>query len=93
MDHTIQTTIRPLGDSQGIRIPKERFQSLDMNVHEAADLSIEGDRMIITKRGVRKTLAEYAAPYGGKLGPYEEFDFGEGKGIFSASEKFQRRDD
>ena len=81
MSNTIQTTIKPWGNSQGIRIPKEILRSLGLAVHEPVDLSIEEDRMIITKRVARKTLAEYAVPYGGKLGPYEEFDFGEGIGI------------
>ena len=29
----------------------------------------------------RKTLQEYAEEFVGKLGPYEEFDWGEGMGI------------
>ena len=81
MENTFRTTVTPWGNSQGIRIPKEILRALGIMVHEEVDMNIEKDRLIIKKRVQRKTLEEYAAPYGGKLGPYEEFDFGDGIGI------------
>ena len=37
--------------------------------------------LVLDKSGERKTLMEYAAEFGGNLGPYEEFDWEEGMGI------------
>ena len=81
MDRLINTVIRPWGNSQGIRIPKEILAVLGLAVDEKVTMSVENNSLIITKKVQRKTLEEYAKPYGGKLGPYEEFEFGEGIGI------------
>ncbi len=81
MEYVMNTIIRPWGNSQGIRISKEIMNALGLSVNEEVRMSVEDDRLIISKNVRRKTLEEYAEPYGGKLGPYEEFDFGEGIGI------------
>ena len=81
MGSTMKTIVKPWGNSQGIRISKELLNLLGIGVNEEVDLSIEDNRLIISKSVQRKTLEEYAQPYGGKLGPYNEFDFGEGIGI------------
>ena len=81
MGSMMKTTVKPWGNSQGIRISKELLSLLGIAVNEEVDLSIEDDRLIIRKPVQRKTLEEYAQPYGGKLGPYHEFDFGDGIGI------------
>ena len=81
MASTMKTTVRPWGNSQGIRISKELLNLLGITINEEVELSIENNRLIISKPVQRKTLEEYARPYGGQLGPYSEFDFGEGIGI------------
>ena len=81
MGSTMKTIVKPWGNSQGIRISKELLNLLGIGVNEEVDLSIENNRLIISKSVQRKTLEEYAQPYGGRLGPYNEFDFGEGIGI------------
>ena len=81
MDKTMKTLVRPWGNSQGIRISRELLNLLGIAVNEEVDLSIENNRLIISKPVQRKSLEEYAQPYGGKLGPYNEFDFGDGIGI------------
>ena len=81
MSSTMKTIVRPWGNSQGIRISKELLNLLGISLNEEVDLSIEDNRLIISKPISRKSLEEYARPYGGKLGPYKEFDFGEGIGI------------
>ena len=81
MGSKTKTTVKPWGNSQGIRISREMLNLLGIAVNEEVDLSVENNRLIISKAVQRKTLKEYAKPYGGKLGPYHEFDFGGGIGI------------
>ncbi|MBQ9063919.1 MAG: hypothetical protein IJ123_00560 [Blautia sp.] len=81
MSSTLKTVVRPWGDSQGILISGELLSILGIAVNEEVDLSIENNRLIISKPAQRKSLEEYAQPYGGKLGPYNEFYFGDGIGI------------
>ena len=81
MDKTMKALVRPGGNSQGIRISRELLNLLGIAVNEEVALSIENNRLIISKLVQRKSLEEYAEPYGGKLGPYSEFDFGDGIGI------------
>ena len=81
MAGTMKTTVKPWGNSQGIRIPKDLLSLLGITVNDEVDLTIEKNRLIISKPVQRKTLEEYALPYGRKLGPYKEFDFGDGIGI------------
>ena len=81
MGSITKTTVKPWGNSQGIRISRELLNLLGIAVNEEVDLSVENNRLIISKTVQRKSLKEYAEPYGGKLGPYKEFDFGERIGI------------
>ncbi len=81
MASVVKATVRPWGNSQGIRIPKEILSALGLAVDEEVNLTVENKSLIITKTIQKKTLEEYAKPYGGKLGPYDEFDFGEDIGI------------
>ena len=81
MSSKMKTIVRPWGNSQGIRISKELLNLVGISINEEVDLSIEDNRLIISKSVQRKSLEEYAQPYGGKLGPYKEFDFGDGIGI------------
>ena len=81
MGNMMKTVVKPWGNSQGIRISKELLNLLGINVNEEVDLYVDNNRLIISKSVQRKSLEEYARPYGGKLGPYTEFDFGDGIGI------------
>lgn len=81
MDSVIRTIVRPWGNSQGIRISREILSALGIQANDEVDMKLEQGRLIISKTVRRKTLEEYANAYGGKLGPYEEFEFGEGIGI------------
>ena len=77
----IPVKIRPWGNSQGIRIPKDILAFLDIALHEEVLLEVHEEGLLIRKKVQRKTLQEYAEEFGGKLGPYDEFDWGEGMGI------------
>ena len=81
MGGMMKSIVRPWGNRQGTRISRELLSLSGLTVNEELALSIENNRRIISKPVQRKTLEEYAQPYGGKLGPYDEFDFGGGIGI------------
>ncbi len=77
---TLKVSIRPWGNSQGIRLPKEIMQYMNYSVNDQLTLEICSNGILLKKNAVRKTLQEYSEPYGG-LGKYKEFDWGEGIGF------------
>ena len=68
------------GNSQGVRLPKKVLELADMHMNEEVDVFVENGRIILEKMNRHQTLEERAAAYGGKLGPYEEYDWGEAVG-------------
>ena len=60
MDKTMKTLVRPWGNSQGIRISRELLNLLGIAVNEEVALSIDNNRLIISKIVQRKSLEEYA---------------------------------
>ena len=69
------------GNGQGIRIPKLVLQELDLKVNDTLSMEIRDGQIVIEKVKFRhRSLEERARAYGGKLGPYPEFDWGEPKG-------------
>ena len=76
----MQTQIVKWGNGQGIRIPKGILRELGLKVNDICRITTDGGKMIIEKTFVHQTLEERAAAYGGKLGPYEEFDWGQPEG-------------
>lgn len=81
MRNTMTTVVKPWGNSHGIRLSKEIMTAMDIHANDSLSLDIVGDSIIIKKTITRKTLPEYASAFGGRLGPYEEFDWGDGIGI------------
>ncbi len=65
------------GNSQGIRISRQMMELSGIGLNEEVEMLIEEGKMIIQKKKRHATLEERAAAYGGRLGPYEEFDWGE----------------
>lgn len=69
------------GNGQGIRIPKLVLQELNIAVNDTLSMEIRGEQIIIEKvKFTHRSLEERARVYGGKLGPYTEYDWGEPKG-------------
>lgn len=69
------------GNGQGIRIPKLILQELDIQVNDRLRMEVRGNQIIIEKIAFRhQSLEERAAAFGGTLGPYKEFDWGESEG-------------
>ena len=72
--------IRPWGNSHGIRLSKELMQRVGITAEDLLEMDVRDGMIILRKQVQRKTLPEYAAEYGGTLGPYEEFDWGSESG-------------
>jgi antitoxin MazE len=69
------------GNGQGIRIPKLVLQELNIAVNDTLSMEVRGEQIIIEKvKFKHRSLEERARAYGGKLGPYTEYDWGEPKG-------------
>ncbi|MBE6006702.1 MAG: AbrB/MazE/SpoVT family DNA-binding domain-containing protein [Lachnospiraceae bacterium] len=77
----METQIVKWGNGQGIRIPKLILQELNIQVNDRLRMEVRGTQIIIEKMSFRhKSLEERAKAYGGRLGPYKEFDWGESEG-------------
>ena len=76
----MQTQIVKWGNGQGIRIPKTILQDLGIHINDYFKVTVEGERIILEKTFRHQTLEERAEAFGGKLGPYEEFEWGEPEG-------------
>ena len=50
----MQTTIVKWGNSQGIRIPKAFLQNIQLAVNDPVDVSLENEKIIITKSTEKK---------------------------------------
>ncbi len=71
-----QVTIRSWGNSQGIRIPKDILEKLQLKVSDVLDIEIENDRIVLKKQFVHKTFEERLAEYDGEI-TVCDFDWGE----------------
>ena len=72
------TQVKAWGNSQGIRPSKELLALAEIKSNDLLDISvIDGNIKIKKIENRHRTLEERAEKYGGKLGPYEEYDWGE----------------
>lgn len=72
--------IKAWGNGQGIRLSKELLESLGMHINEYLDLQIADGKIVLSKTFRHKTLEERTLEAGGKLGPYEEYSWGQPQG-------------
>ena len=71
------TQIKRWGNSQGIRLSKELLDLVGIKNNDFLDIEIIDGNIVLKKvEKKHRTLEERAKEYGGKLGPYEEFDWG-----------------
>ena len=78
--YSMVTQVVKWGNSQGIRIPKAVMEEMDLHINDLFDICIRDGQIILEKTFRHKSLEERAEPYGGVLGPYDSFDWGEPKG-------------
>ena len=71
--------IRTWGNSQGIRIPKEILNKMDLRVSDVLNIRIENDAIVLRKQFVHKAFEERLKAYNGKISVCD-FDWGEPKG-------------
>lgn len=72
--------VKAWGNGQGVRFSKELLDTIGVHVDEFLDVQIKDGSIILTKTFKHKTLEERAAEFQGKIGPYEEFPWGEAEG-------------
>ena len=76
----METQLVKWGNGQGIRISRKTMQEMGINLNDTLTLIVEDGKLIIEKTFRHRSLEERAAEYGGKLGPYSEFDWGDPAG-------------
>ncbi|MDR0890870.1 MAG: hypothetical protein LBM05_01940 [Endomicrobium sp.] len=74
------TQVKLWGNSSAIRLSKEILKEAKIAPDEILDIKVKDGDIVLSKKIKHKTLEERAIPYGGKIGPYEEFDWGEPMG-------------
>lgn len=79
--NTQMIPLRNWGHSRAIRITKSMLEFLKAEDASVIEISYTDDGILLHTKTSRQTLEEYAKPYGGKLGPYTEFNWGDGLGF------------
>ncbi len=74
-----QVAIRSWGNSQGIRIPKDILEKLQLKTSDVLDIGIDNDSIVLRKSFEHKTFEERLAKYDGNISICD-FDWGEPKG-------------
>jgi len=69
MKYSTSVQLKPWGNSNGLRIPKEVLAILSLSPNDYVDLLIQDEELIIKKK--RKTLEEKFADFDGKY-PYSD---------------------
>lgn len=70
--------VKTWGNSQGIRLSKELLALAGIKNNDFLEVElIEGNIVLKKVKKQHRTLEERAKEFGGQLGPYEEFDWGE----------------
>ena len=72
----MDVAIRAWGNSQGIRIPKEILDTMQLKVSDTLSIEVEKDTIILRKQFKHKTFEERLAAYAGRISTYD-FDWGE----------------
>lgn len=62
-----QVTIKPWGNSQGIRISKEILDNLNLKVNDTLQIKTSDDSIILKKAFRHKSFKERLAEYDGKI--------------------------
>ena len=74
-----QVAIKPWGNSQGIRIPKNILDRLNLDVSDVLQIEVENDSIVLRKTFKHKTFEERVAEYNGEISICD-FDWGEPEG-------------
>lgn len=69
--------VKAWGNSQGVRLSKELLESAGIRMNDILNVELNDGTIVLKKAYKHRTLEERAAEFQGKVGPYEEFDWGE----------------
>lgn len=71
-----QVAIKPWGNSQGIRIPKNILEKLNIGISDTLQIGVENDAIVLRKVFRHKPFEERLAEYDGEISICD-FDWGE----------------
>ncbi len=71
-----QVAIRAWGNSQGIRIPKDILDRLELKVSDKLDIDIDNNTIVLKKAFQHRSFEDRLAEYDGKISVCD-FDWGE----------------
>ena len=71
-----QVAIRSWGNSQGIRIPKNILEKMNLKTSDVLELEIKDDTIVLRKQFTHKSFEERLAEFGGEISVCD-FDWGE----------------
>ena len=69
--------VKQLENGSGIAFSKEILNFAGVCLNDTLEVELVNDAIVLKKTRKHLTLEERAEQFGGKLGPYEEFDWGE----------------
>jgi antitoxin MazE len=76
---TSQSTIKPWGNSQGIRLSKSVLEQANIDVNDTVQIEVSENVIILRKVFRHRTFEERLAEYDGKM-DVQDFDWGEPTG-------------
>ena len=76
---TSQATIKPWGNSQGIRLSKSVLEQANIDVNDTVQIEVSENVIILRKVFRHRTFEERLAEYDGKM-DVQAFDWGEPAG-------------
>ena len=62
-----QVTIKPWGNSLGIRIPKKVLEKLGLHISDTLQIEVIDDSIVLKKTFKHKTFEERVAEYNGEI--------------------------
>ena len=71
-----QVAVKPWGNSQGIRIPKNILDQLNIHISDTLQVAVENDAIILKKTFKHKTFEERMAEYNNEI-TVCDYDWGE----------------
>ena len=71
-----QVSIKAWGNSQGIRIPKNVLEKLNINISDTLQIDVVNDTIVLKKIFKHKTFEERVKEYDGKISVCD-YDWGE----------------
>ena len=71
------TQVKAWGNSQGVRLSKDLLSLANIKNIDYLTIEVVDGNIVLKKTFKHRTLEERAEEFGGKLGPYQEYDWGE----------------